>query len=132
MGRGAAVPAGGARRSNALRRVGDGTIGLSRLDIEEEPLLHLTLEDAGRVVGNCPRCRFAAEGVKAAWKDVVEVALPSGPSGLSAGARPGLALSIGRQETAEQVSHWSVHSGERQGETVSPRWKPSLFQARNA
>jgi alpha-amylase/alpha-mannosidase (GH57 family) len=80
-------------------------LGLFRAGAQEEPVLHVTLEDAGRVAVNCLRFGPSAETVEAAWKDVVEVSLPFDPSALSVGAQSGLVLRIGRKGTTEHVFH---------------------------
>lgn len=67
----------------------------------ENLVLTLALGEGGDVTATCARCPELAEGTVGVWKDVVEVSVPLGASGIVISEKVGLVLRIGRDGMTE-------------------------------
>jgi len=72
---------------------------------EEDPAVRMTLEAAGTANVSCIKCEHLAGEIEAAWKDVVEVALPLDACAAASSDQTGLVLRIGRDGMTEHVFH---------------------------
>jgi alpha-amylase/alpha-mannosidase (GH57 family) len=80
-------------------------LALPREDGREEPVVRVTLRDGGQAIVTPLRSGFVPESVRVAWRDVVEMSLPSGLCA-SRDAEQGLVLRVGRgQMTAQEFRY---------------------------
>jgi alpha-amylase/alpha-mannosidase (GH57 family) len=78
---------------------------VTRPEEEDDPVVRMTLEECGTVEVSCVQCVRLAGTTEAAWKEVVEISLPLGASGIPATGQMGLVLRIGRDGMTEHVFH---------------------------
>jgi hypothetical protein len=63
----------------------------------EEPPLHVTLAEGGRIEVSCEDCGYLAGRAVGAWADVAEIALPLAATAPGTSDRLGLVLRVGRE-----------------------------------
>jgi hypothetical protein len=80
-------------------------VRLTRGGAEDDLLVHLALEEEGRVEVSCIRDTLLTGIAEAAWKDVLEISLPLRASGMEVAGKMGLIVSIGRDGMTEHVFH---------------------------
>ena len=80
-------------------------VRVTRADMPDDPVLRLTLRQAGDIGVNLAEGTSLAGVPEAAWKDVLEVSLPLAPGESLTASSTGLVVRVGRQGLTEHVFH---------------------------
>ena len=78
-------------------------IRVARSGADDDPVLHATVEEEGKVAISCGPCMTDSGATQAAWKDVIEMLIPLSPSMPPDTGPMGLVLRIGRDGMNDYV-----------------------------
>jgi len=80
-------------------------VRVTRIEGGDNPVFSITLEEEGRAGVSCMECSGPAVEAEVAWREVVEISIPSAITGVAASELSGVVLRIGRSGLTEHVFH---------------------------